>query len=144
MGICLAVGDAVAGRPVGTRLGFHVCFEDRSWRRPSAAEHISLLNAQRRYRKMTPARLRQVPYWTRDVLVFTSYGLSARHDQLNLSGLWSLEDPKDAFFTRCYDHGGAQRLGEERVAEAWLIGYRARELRWRAKRYVLVVERVQR
>ena len=137
---CLAGGRmaAAADPSISAPLRLRVCYQAPRWRRPSAARQVTFLNAQKRYDPMTAAQLQDEPLWTHDLLLFTWYGLSARLDETNISGLWTLRERMTTLFDGCYGLKQVIAFGEGYLAEFWLIGQRAEALRWDGKRYTLV------
>lgn len=119
---------------------FLVCSEAADWQRPSQDQQQKQLAADERYDSLLQDKeFQQVAdqFWQHDVLSFTTYGLSARMEPVNLSGLWAVADD---MWANCYSHGEDSAINEGTVAEAWLMHHHVVDLRWQNNHYVMVVE----
>jgi hypothetical protein len=124
---------------VGT-VPFSVCANLSDWQRPSVSDQQKLLTSDPRYAgalDAEPLRSMSQNLWSHPVISFTTYGLSARTEPLNFSGLWQVADQ---LWTTCYASTEGDRINTGELAEAWLINHRISSLRWENERYVLVVE----
>ncbi|MEM7063655.1 MAG: hypothetical protein AAF572_10885 [Cyanobacteria bacterium P01_B01_bin.77] len=119
---------------------FLVCSEAADWQRPSHDQQQKQLAADERYGGLLQDKeFQQVAdqFWQHDVLSFTTYGLSARMEPVNLSGLWSVADD---VWANCYSHGEGSAINEGTVAEAWLMHHHLVDLQWQDDHYVMLVE----
>src|SRR5262249_46851373 len=105
-----------------TRIPFRPCFEAPGWQRPPEDRQLEFLSARPRYLPMTRAKLRSDKHWTSAFLLLTDYGLSARFDQTNLTGLWTLEHDFDHYFRSCYRGDRVRAMAQGQIAEILLIG----------------------
>lgn len=143
----IRVADAVVSTPQATPSSsteesaeFLVCSEAADWQRPSQDQQQKQLAADERYGALLQDKdFQQVAeqFWQHDVLSFTTYGLSARMEPINLSGLWTVSDD---VWTRCYSHDEGSAINEGSLAEAWLMHYHVVDLQWQDDHYVMVVE----
>lgn len=139
------VADAVVS-PSQTTSGtntpaeFLVCSEATDWQRPSQAQQQKQLATDERYGDLLQDKEFQhlaEQFWQHDVLSFTTYGLSARMEPVNLSGLWSVADE---VWANCYSHDEGNAINAGTLAEAWLMHHRVVDLQWQDDHYVMVVE----
>jgi hypothetical protein len=124
---------------VGT-VPFSVCADLSDWQRPSASDQQKQLASDPRYEgslESEPLSSMSQNMWSHPVISFTTYGLSARTEPLNFSGLWEVADQ---LWTHCYSSTEGDRINTGELAETWLINHRLTSLRWENNRYVLVVE----
>ena len=141
------VADAVVTQPQTTSSSnaqntaeFLVCSEASDWQRPSPDQQQKQLATDERYSSLLQDKDFQqlaAQFWQHDVLSFTTYGLSARTEPVNLSGLWSIADE---IWADCYSHNEGNDINEGTLAEAWLMHHHVVELQWQNDRYVMVVE----
>jgi hypothetical protein len=123
-------------------LAYTVCSESLTWTRPTVEEQSRHLNADPRYRHGVPGELAQAwvrSFWEKDVISFTTYGLSARQEPIYFSGLWSLLEQQPVW-EQCYDADRISQINSGQLAELWLIGHRVRSVQWVDNRYVVTVE----
>lgn len=119
---------------------FLVCSEATDWQRPSPEQQQKQLADDERYGGLLADKEFQqiaTQFWQHDVLSFTTYGLSARMEPVNLSGLWSVADD---VWANCYGHGEGSAINAGNLAEAWLMHHHVVDLQWQDDRYVMVVE----
>jgi hypothetical protein len=119
---------------------FSVCSEATDWQRPNLDQQQKQLAADERYSTLLQDKdFQQVAnqFWQHDVLSFTTYGLSARMEPINLSGLWSVADD---IWASCYSHDEGSAINEGNLAEAWLMHHRVVDVQWQDDHYVMVVE----
>lgn len=141
------VADAVVAQPQTTsRLDTHnttdflVCSETNNWQRPSPEQQQKQLAEDDRYDGLLQDKdFQQLAnqFWQHNVLSFTTYGLSARMEPINLSGLWSVSDE---IWANCYSHDEGSAINEGTLAEAWLMHHKVVDLQWQDDHYVMVVE----
>ncbi|MEM8614671.1 MAG: hypothetical protein AAGF93_21865 [Cyanobacteria bacterium P01_H01_bin.105] len=141
------VADAVVAQPQTTsRLDTHnttdflVCSETNNWQRPSLEQQQKQLAEDDRYDGLLQDKdFQQLAnqFWQHNVLSFTTYGLSARMEPINLSGLWSVSDE---IWANCYSHDEGSAINEGNLAEAWLMHHKIVDLQWQDDHYVMVVE----
>ncbi|MGB8689714.1 MAG: hypothetical protein WCD53_20570 [Microcoleus sp.] len=119
------------------RIQFQICSESQSWVRPSETEQIARLKSLPRY----VGHEVNSRFWTDNIFLFTSYGLSARHEPIFMSGLWTIED--SAF--QCYKPQGiSQKINSGQLAEVWLLQHKVIRVEWQYNRYIMVVSPVER
>lgn len=141
------VADAVVAQPQTTsRLDTHnttdflVCSETNNWQRPSLEQQQKQLAEDDRYDGLLQDKdFQQLAnqFWQHNVLSFTTYGLSARMEPINLSGLWPVSDE---IWANCYSHDEGSAINEGNLAEAWLMHHKIVDLQWQDDHYVMVVE----
>lgn len=119
---------------------FLVCSEAVDWQRPDPDEQQKQLVTDERYSSLLQDKdFQQLAdqFWQHDVLSFTTYGLSARMEPINLSGLWSVADD---VWANCYSHDEGSAINDGSLAETWLMHHRVVDLQWQDDHYVMVVE----
>lgn len=139
--------DAVVTQPqaasspdVQDASAFLVCSEAANWQRPAPDQQQKQLATDERYSTLLQDKdFQQLAdqFWQHDVLSFTTYGLSARMEPINLSGLWSVADE---VWANCYSHDEGSAINEGSLAETWLMHHRVVDLQWQEDHYVMVVE----
>ncbi len=139
--------DAVVTQPqaasspdVQDASAFLVCSEAANWQRPDPDQQQKQLATDERYSTLLQDKdFQQLAdqFWQHDVLSFTTYGLSARMEPINLSGLWSVADE---VWANCYSHDEGSAINEGSLAETWLMHHRVVDLQWQEDHYVMVVE----
>ena len=139
--------DAVVTQPqaasspdVHDASAFLVCSEAANWQRPEPDQQQKQLATDERYSTLLQDKdFQQLAdqFWQHDVLSFTTYGLSARMEPINLSGLWSVADE---VWANCYSHDEGSAINEGSLAETWLMHHRVVDLQWQEDHYVMVVE----
>ncbi|MBT9315005.1 hypothetical protein [Leptothoe spongobia] len=142
--------DAVVTQPQTTSISatavaseFSVCSEASDWRRPSQDQQQKQLSTDERYSTLLQDKdFQQLAnqFWQHDILSFTTYGLSARMEPVNLSGLWSVADD---VWTNCYSRDESIAINEGRIAEAWVMNHRVMDVSWAEDHYVMVLEPAQ-
>ena len=119
---------------------FLICSESTDWQRPSHEQQQKQLANDERYSELLQDKdFQQLAhqFWHHDVLSFTTYGLSARMEPINLSGLWSVTDD---VWASCYNGDQGTAINEGTLAEAWLLHHHVVDLQWQDNHYVMVVE----
>lgn len=120
-------------------LEYSVCSEATEWQRPTVAQQQKQL-ADARYGELVNDKEFQdfaQNFWQNDALSFTTYGLSARMEPVNLSGLWSVTDD---VWNHCYSENEGNAINEGALAETWLMNYQVVDLQWQEDGYLMVVE----
>lgn len=122
-------------------VSYSVCSESLTWTRPTADEQHKALQANPRYSSLPSESTQpwQQSFWEKDVIAFTTYGLSARQEPIYFSGLWSLLEQQPVW-EQCYDAEKIAQLNSGEIAELWLIGYQVKSMQWVGGRYLLTVE----
>ncbi len=122
---------------------FEVCADVGSWQRPSEAEQAKQVGGDARYaeslsgdRRADPLKSVSNQFWDHQVISFTTYGLSARLEPINLSGVWTVADD----LWDCYEAETAIAINAGDRAETWLLNHRIIGLAWQGDRYVMTVE----
>ncbi len=120
-------------------VNFDVCADIEAWQRPSEAEQSRQLASDPRYvlaASSDSLKRASSQFSDHAVISFTTYGLSARMEPINLSGVWTVaEDLWD-----CYSSETTMAINQGASAEAWLLNQRIRDLKWQGDRYVMTVE----
>ena len=141
------VADAVESEPqmaasvVETSADFLVCSQAVDWQRPAQDQQQKQIATDERYSGLLQDKDFQTlatQFWQHDILSFTTYGLSARMEPINLSGLWSVADD---VWESCYSNNEGTEINEGALAEAWLMHHRIVDLQWQNDSYVMVVDR---
>ena len=138
--------SAIAQEPERSRDGdmdgaisYEVCADVESWQRPSEAAQAKRLSENARYGEALQTSSLKVAsdqFWDHSVVSFTTYGLSARMEPENLSGVWTAADE----MTSCYAPEDAAAINAGGLAETWLLNHRISGLEWTGDRYLMTVE----
>lgn len=141
------VADAVVPAPSSenpaspqSELAYLVCSEAADWQRPTTEQQQKQLTTDARYGELVNDKEFQAfaqNFWHHDALSFTTYGLSARMEPVNLSGLWSVADD---VWHRCYSENEGNAINAGDLAETWLMNYQVVDLQWQDDHYAMVVE----
>lgn len=132
-------GAVEEGVEAGSEVAFEICADVADWQRPSEAEQAKQLGADPRYGEaLSGDPLKDVSnqFWNHQVISFTTYGLSARMEPVNLSGLWTVADD----LWGCYEGDAAEAINQGDRAETWLLNHRVSDLAWQGDRYIMTVE----
>lgn len=117
---------------------FEVCAA-ADWQRPSDAQQAKQLGDDARYgaalTEEGPLKRASEEFWNHDVVSFTTYGLSARMEPVNLSGVWTVADE----LWDCYEPETTVAINEGSMAEAWLLNKEITSVAWEGDRYVMTV-----
>ncbi|MEM6251814.1 MAG: hypothetical protein AAF821_02730 [Cyanobacteria bacterium P01_D01_bin.156] len=138
-----SVADAVVSQPtVETQSSseFSICSQAVDWQRPSLDQQQKQLTTNERYGGLLEDKAFQQlanQFWQYEILSFTTYGLSARMEPINLSGLWSVADD---VWNQCYAHDEGSAINDGTLAEAWLMNHQVVDLQWQDNRYIMTVE----
>lgn len=130
---------AVANSESSSSVAFEVCAEVTSWQRPSEEEQAKQFGRDARYGEAIQddaLKSASTQFWTHDIISFTTYGLSARMEPVNLSGVWTAADD----LWGCYENDTTMAINQGDRAEAWLLNQRIVGLDWQSDRYVMTVE----
>ncbi len=143
----VSTAEAVAPQPqttstsdIAETTAFSVCSEATNWQRPNLDQQQKQLSTDERYSALLQDKdFQQLAnqFWQHDVLSFTTYGLSARMEPINLSGLWAVADD---VWANCYSNNEGSAINEGNLAEAWVINHRVVDVQWQNDHYVMVVE----
>lgn len=118
-----------------------ICANLPDWERPSAIAQTKQLEAMPYYGEVLdtdPMVELAKAWWSHEVFVFTTYGLSARTDPLYLSGVWTaMDDMWD-----CYSGDQPEQINQGELAEMWLLHHRLVNLEWQDNQYLVTVEPV--
>jgi hypothetical protein len=131
----------------GKAIAFEVCSASPAWVRPTNKAQMQQLQSTGRYADAKTNREIQnliQQFWTRNVILFGGYGLSARIEPIYLSGLWTIPNTIDSISNKCY--ASRQRildLNSGKTAEVWLLLHKVRSVKWFDNRYVMVVQPVR-
>ncbi|NEQ49670.1 MAG: hypothetical protein F6K11_05990 [Leptolyngbya sp. SIO3F4] len=119
---------------------FSVCSESPAWERPSLEQQQKQLATDERYTAILQDKdFQQLAnqFWQHDVLSFTTYGLSARMEPINLSGLWSVADD---VWTNCYSNDEGSTINTGDMAEVWVMNHRIIDVHWEDNHYIMELE----
>ncbi|MGB7250668.1 MAG: hypothetical protein WBC73_17165 [Phormidesmis sp.] len=119
-------------------IAFEVCADVDRWQRPSEAEQAKQIGGDARYTEALSGDLLKSAsnqFWDHQVISFTTYGLSARLEPINLSGVWTVADD----LWDCYEAETAIAINAGDRAETWLLNQRISSLEWQGDRYVMTV-----
>ncbi len=131
-----ALAQEVNEKPSAVK--FETCAAVADWQRPGADEQSQHLEKDARYATGTDSdsSTASSQFWDRQVVSFTTYGLSARIEPVDLTGLWTV----DAQMQNCYTPETTMAINQDNRAEAWLLNHRIKSLVWEGDRYVMTVE----
>jgi hypothetical protein len=136
------VQTAAASKPVASPeqqvIAYEVCSEVPGWQRPSLEAQQQELAANPRYLEgldQEPLSSLSEKFWTQPVITFTTYGLSARMEPINLSGVWTIADE----VWDCYEGDRPDAINAGLFAELWVIGHRVVSIEWSQGQYLLTV-----
>jgi hypothetical protein len=116
-----------------------ICAHLPEWERPSAIAQTKQLEAMPYYGEVLdtdPMAELAKAWWSHEVFVFTTYGLSARTDPLYLSGVWTAMDN----LWDCYSGNQPEQINQGELAEMWLLHHRLVNLEWQDNQYLVTVE----
>lgn len=130
--------EAIAQEVEGVAVEFETCAAIDSWQRPSAEEQFKHLEKDTRYGAVSGdlSKATASPFWNQPVVSFTTYGLSARMEPVNLTGLWTVEDEMQ----NCYTTETTMAINEGDRAETWLLNHQIQSLVKEGDRYLMTVE----
>jgi hypothetical protein len=142
----VSIPQRIANVPAGKAIAFEVCSAAPAWVRPESKTQMQQIKSTGRYADAKNNReienlIQQ--FWTRNVILFGSYGLSARIEPIYLSGLWTIPNTIDSISNKCY--ASRQRildLNSGKTAEIWLLLHKVKSIKWLENRYVMVVQPV--
>ena len=130
--------EAIAQEVEGVAVEFETCAAIDNWQRPSVEEQSKHLEKDARY-GVTAGDLSKAtasPFWEQQAVSFTTYGLSARMEPVNLTGLWTVEDEMQ----NCYTPETTMAINEGDRAETWLLNHQIQSLVKAGDRYIMTVE----
>ncbi len=128
----------------GKEIAFEVCSASPAWVRPDRKRQMQHIQSTGRY---SDAKNNQdiqsliQQFWTGNVILFGSYGISARVEPIYLSGLWTIPNTFDSISNKCY--ASVQQIVElnsGKTGEVWLLLHKVRSIKWLNNRYVMVVK----
>ncbi|MGC1219404.1 MAG: hypothetical protein WA883_18165 [Phormidesmis sp.] len=118
---------------------FEVCAAVDDWQRPSDADQDKQLGSDGRYNAaLEDDELKRASdrFWNYQAISFTTYGLSARMEPINLSGVWTAAED----LWNCYEPETTVAINDGDLAETWLLNHQITSLQWESDRYVMTVE----
>lgn len=133
------------GSPINTEsqpVSFEVCSNLPDWERPDLDAQTETLTSNPRYSDsldVEPLQSLSEKFWHESIITFTTYGLSARTEPVNLSGVWTVIDAMDP----CYEGDRPEAINQGQLGEIWLIGHRIITIEWLGDQYKVVVEPTQ-
>ncbi len=125
--------------PAVSTVEFEVCAAVDDWQRPSDADQDKHLGVDGRYdTALEDSELKRAVdrFWNYQAISFTTYGLSARMEPINLSGIWTAADD----LWNCYEPDITVAINEGDLAETWLLNHQITNLQWEGDRYIMTVE----
>ena len=133
-------GQEIIAQTVGDQAAIEVdtCATVEDWQRPSADEQAKQLEKDARFSTALAgdaSKATSDPFWDQSVVSFTTYGLSARLEPVNLTGLWTVE----AEMQNCYTPESTMAINAGDRAEAWLLNHQIQSLQKVGDRYVMTV-----
>ncbi|MGB3296655.1 MAG: hypothetical protein WBA76_00190 [Phormidesmis sp.] len=124
-------------------VNFDVCANVENWQRPSEAEQAKRVSNNPRYSEALASsstddslKRESTQFWDHQAISFTTYGLSARVEPENLSGVWTATDE----MANCYQPETTVAINQGDRAETWLLNHRISDLQWEGDRYLMTVE----
>ncbi|MDJ0705423.1 MAG: hypothetical protein QNJ46_19260 [Leptolyngbyaceae cyanobacterium MO_188.B28] len=129
----------IAATPEAQQIEFEVCSQSPDWTRLSEADQLKQLRQNPRYGdaiEAEPLKSLFQGFWSHQAISFTTYGLSARIEPLNFSGLGEIADT----FSTCYEGSGAEKINGGQLAEVWLMGHQPDTVQWDGDRYLMTVQ----
>ncbi|MBD1914515.1 MULTISPECIES: hypothetical protein [Cyanophyceae] len=133
-----AASASEQGQPLDA-IAATICANLPQWERPSAIAQSKQLEAIPYYGEILdtdPMVELAKAWWSHEIFVFTTYGLSARTDPLYLSGVWTaMDDMWD-----CYSGDQPEQINQGELAEMWLLHHRLVDLEWQDNQYLVTVE----
>ncbi len=124
---------------VTSAVSYDICADLASWARPELEMQQQTLLSNPRYSSdlgQEPLTTLSERFWTQPVITFTTYGLSARLEPMNLSGVWTAT----AQIEPCYGGDRPIAINQGDWAEVWIIGHRLSGIEWSDGQYRLTVE----
>ena len=131
--------ESVESGAISSAVGYEVCADVENWQRPSETLQAKRLSEDARYGDALESgslKAASTQFWGHSVVSFTTYGLSARMEPENLSGVWTAAEE----IASCYTPEDTVAINEGELAEAWLLNQRMSSLEWVGDRYVMTVE----
>ena len=143
-GLLQSESDGVASETIeqaveSNAIAVETCAVVEDWQRPNDRDQAKQLEKDARYSAMTESdalKSASSLFWDSQVVSFTTYGLSARVEPVNLTGLWTVEGEMQD----CYTSETTMAINEGDRAEAWLLNHRIESLERVGDRYVMTVE----
>ncbi|MEA5450527.1 hypothetical protein VB780_18240 [Leptolyngbya sp. CCNP1308] len=136
-----AASSVELGQALDAAIAATVCADLPDWQRPSEVAQTKQLEAMPYYGEALdsdPLEALAKAWWSHEIFVFTTYGLSARTDPLYLSGVWTaIDDTWD-----CYSGDQPEQINQGELAEMWLLHHRLVGLEWQDDQYLATVEPV--
>lgn len=120
-------------------VSYEICADLATWVRPEFAVQQQTVLQDPRYSQglgQEPLSTLSEQFWTQPIITFTTYGLSARVEPLNLSGVWTAT----AQIEPCYAGDRPVAINQGDWAEVWIIGHRLAGIEWSNGQYLLTVE----
>ncbi|WP_008308053.1 hypothetical protein [Leptolyngbya sp. PCC 6406] len=133
-----AATNKPATPPEKAVVAYEVCSEVPDWVRPALEDQQQEMGQNLRYGddlNQDPLRSLAEKFWNQPIISFTTYGLSARTEPINLSGLWTIADE----MWSCYEGDRPEAINQGEMAEIWIIGHRIVSLEWSENQYLLKV-----
>ncbi|MGF1459188.1 MAG: hypothetical protein ACFBSG_09195 [Leptolyngbyaceae cyanobacterium] len=120
-------------------VAFEVCGEIAGWERPTLEAQTAALTQNPRYGEALetdPLKGLFEKFWHLPIITFTTYGLSARTEPIDLSGVWTGIEAMSA----CYEGDRPAAINNGELAEMWLMGYQIKDFVWTGKNYQVTVD----
>lgn len=142
----LSSQDAIAQEAINeaapnlSSVTYEVCADVENWQRPSQTEQAKHLAKDIRYASGSigndALKSASKQFWDHQVISFTTYGLSARMEPENFSGVWTAVEDLNG----CYAPENTVAINEGDRAETWLLNQEITDLAWVGDRYIMTVE----
>lgn len=120
-------------------VSYDICADLATWVRPEFAVQQQTVLQDPRYSQslgQEPLRTLSEQFWMQSIITFTTYGLSARVEPMNFSGVWTAT----AQLEPCYGGDRPVAINQGDWAEVWIIGHRLAGIEWSNGQYLLTVE----
>jgi hypothetical protein len=124
---------------VDAAVSYDICADLATWVRPEFAVQQQAVLQDPRYSQslgQEPLSTLSEQFWTQPIITFTTYGLSARVEPMNLTGVWTAT----AQIEPCYGGDRPMAINQGDWAEVWIIGHRLAGIEWSNGQYLLTVE----
>lgn len=139
-------GDSISSLPVVAKtqsqnnINFKVCYESKTWIRPTPGEqktHLTRFNG-----RYTPEEIAELggDYWKYNIFAFTTFpGGSGNVDIGQRAGLWTPQDSNNT--KKCNDY--VTQLNSGKTGAVWILNYKIVSLKWLNNRYILQVKQTK-
>ena len=122
-GVAVATTGTDTSLQGASTVSYDICADLATWVRPELEVQQQTLLQDPRYSRdlgQEPLRTLSEQFWNQPVITFTTYGLSARLEPMNLSGVWTATTQIEP----CYEGDRPIAINQGDWAEVWIIGHR--------------------